>query len=64
MSARRGGEANKQSTEHSTTVVDSLRTRLKDATAEFKEVCLCVRQLAARYMCQDTTQLPLATLCC
>jgi hypothetical protein len=40
VSARRGGEggANKQSAEHSHTVVDSLRTRLKDATAEFKEV--------------------------
>jgi hypothetical protein len=38
VSARRGGDANKQSAEHSHTVVDSLRTRLKDATAEFKEV--------------------------
>lgn len=37
VSARRG-ESNKQSAEHSHTVVDSLRTRLKDATAEFKEV--------------------------
>jgi hypothetical protein len=38
VSARRGDGANKQSAEHSHTVVDSLRTRLKDATAEFKEV--------------------------
>ncbi|GBF92493.1 syntaxin-like [Raphidocelis subcapitata] len=38
VSARRGDAANKQSEEHSHTVVDSLRTRLKDATAEFKEV--------------------------
>lgn len=39
VSARRAGAAeSKQSAEHSHTVVDSLRTRLKDATAEFKEV--------------------------
>ena len=31
-------EENKQSADHSHTVVDSLRGRLKDATAEFKEV--------------------------
>lgn len=41
LSARRP-DGNKQSAEHSHTVVDSLRTRLKDATAEFKEVCACV----------------------
>ncbi|KAJ9531200.1 hypothetical protein QJQ45_006637 [Haematococcus lacustris] len=34
----RKGDDNKQSTDHSHTVVDSLRTRLKDATHEFKEV--------------------------
>ncbi|PSC67454.1 Qa-SYP3 Sed5p Syntaxin 5-type isoform A [Micractinium conductrix] len=33
-----GGGPNKQSSDHSHTVVDSLRSRLKDATAEFKEV--------------------------
>lgn len=32
------GGGNKQSADHSHTVVDSLRTRLKDATAEFREV--------------------------
>lgn len=32
------GEESKQSAEHSHTVVDSLRTRLKDTTAEFKQV--------------------------
>jgi syntaxin 5 len=31
-------EDNKQSADHSSTVVDNLRTRLKDATMEFKEV--------------------------
>jgi syntaxin 5 len=38
--ARGGGAAaaSKQSAEHSATVVDALRGRLKDATAEFKEV--------------------------
>lgn len=39
-----GGGPNKQSADHSHTVVDSLRSRLKDATAEFKEV----RSWAAR----------------
>jgi syntaxin 5 len=34
----RSREENKQSSDHSHTVVDSLRGRLKDATAEFKEV--------------------------
>lgn len=34
----RGKEENKQTLDHSHTVVDSLRTRLKDATQEFKEV--------------------------
>jgi syntaxin 5 len=38
LSARGGEAANRQSAEHSHTVVDSLRTRLKDATAEFKDV--------------------------
>ncbi|KAL4426991.1 hypothetical protein ABPG77_009552 [Micractinium sp. CCAP 211/92] len=33
-----GGGPNKQSADHSHTVVDSLRSRLKDATAEFREV--------------------------
>jgi syntaxin 5 len=33
-----GGGPNKQSADHSHTVVDSLRSRLKDATATFKEV--------------------------
>ena len=33
-----GGGPNKQSADHSHTVVDSLRSRLKDATQEFKEV--------------------------
>lgn len=34
----RAGGDNKQSTDHSHTVVDTLRTRLKDATQEFKDV--------------------------
>jgi len=34
----RGKDDNKQSLDHSHTVVDSLRSRLKDATQEFKEV--------------------------
>ena len=34
----RGREENKQTHDHSNTVVDSLRTRLRDATQEFKEV--------------------------
>lgn len=34
----RSKDANKQSESHSHTVVDNLRTRLKDATQEFKEV--------------------------
>lgn len=34
----RGKEDNKQSQDHSHTVVDNLRTRLKDATLEFKDV--------------------------
>lgn len=33
-----GAEQNKQSLDHSHTVVDSLRSRLKDATQEFKDV--------------------------
>jgi syntaxin 5 len=37
LSAARG-DANRQSADHSHTVVDSLRSRLKDATAEFKDV--------------------------
>ena len=36
ISAKRGD--NKQSSDHSHTVVDNLRTRLKDATQEFKDV--------------------------
>lgn len=32
------GGSNKQSADHSHTVIDSLRTRLKDATKEFKDV--------------------------
>ncbi|CAG9461170.1 unnamed protein product [Pedinophyceae sp. YPF-701] len=32
------GHSNKQSQDHSSTVVDSLRTRLKDATMQFKDV--------------------------
>ncbi|KAI8462512.1 MAG: t-SNARE [Monoraphidium minutum] len=38
VSARRGDVGNKQSAEHAHTVVDSLRSRLKDATADFKDV--------------------------
>lgn len=37
LSGRSGGE-NKQSSDHSHTVVDTLRMRLKDATQEFKDV--------------------------
>jgi len=37
VSARRA-DGNRQSAEHTHTVVDSLRSRLKDATAEFKDV--------------------------
>ena len=33
-----GGGPNKQSADHSTTVIDNLRNRLKDATKEFKDV--------------------------
>lgn len=33
-----GGGSNKQSSDHSHTVIDNLRTRLKDATKEFKDV--------------------------
>lgn len=33
-----GGGSNKQSAEHSHTVIDNLRTRLKDATKEFRDV--------------------------
>lgn len=33
-----GGGPNKQSADHSHTVIDNLRTRLKDATKEFKDV--------------------------
>jgi len=33
-----GGGTNKQSADHSHTVIDNLRTRLKDATKEFKDV--------------------------
>ena len=33
-----GGGPNKQSSDHSHTVVDSLRSRLKDATQEFRDV--------------------------
>lgn len=36
--SQRNKEENKQSQSHSHTVVDNLRTRLKDATQEFKEV--------------------------
>jgi syntaxin 5 len=36
--AKQGETASKQSSDHSHTVVDSLRTRLKDATQEFKDV--------------------------
>ena len=33
-----GGGPNQQSADHSHTVIDNLRTRLKDATKEFKDV--------------------------
>jgi syntaxin 5 len=38
LSARGQAEANKQSQDHTHTVVDSLRSRLKDATQDFKDV--------------------------
>jgi len=38
LQALAAGGSNKQSADHSHTVIDNLRTRLKDATKEFKDV--------------------------
>jgi len=38
LAARGDGGSNKQAAEHTSSVVESLRGRLKDLTSEFKEV--------------------------